>query len=546
MNLPSPTALRLLAITALGALIAFAYQDIGQNTFLFDDWPNILDNASVRMREFSLTALLDAAHGSFLQHRPFASMTFALDWWRGGGQPAAFLITNLLLHIVTSWLVFALLLRTFGPPADQPPPHAAILICGLAALWWAAQPIHVQAVSYIVQRMTELAALFSLLSVWAWIKARAPGSRPLPWMLLAVLSFGLAASSKQNAWITPILVLMAEFLVVRETQPLVRSWRDMVLLSVPIAIGALAVADILLGGPISSWAFAGYANREFTMAERLLTQPKVVLFHISQILWPLPARFSLEHDVTIVRSMASPDFWAPMAVIALWGASGIALATRPRHRLAAFFVLWVPVTLVIESSVVPLELVFEHRMYLPSVGFAGLLALGIQRAMRSPAGGALAIGTCALVAAHSLFALYATHARIPQWRSELALYEQGTRVAPNSARAWNHLGVALLAKRQGERVPAPQYQRALDAFDRAIALAPDYPAPWTNRGVARYTHGDIEGALHDLRTAISLSSWEAAAQHYLGEIYLQLGRHQEARIARRRACALGVTSDCAP
>lgn len=546
MNLSTPIALRLLVIAALSAFIAFAYQDIDQNTFLFDDWPNILDNASVRMHEFSLAALIDAAQGSFLQHRPLPSVTFALDWWRGGGQPGAFLITNLTLHIVTGWAVFILLLSAAELHTDQQPRHFGILACGLAALWWAAQPIHVQAVSYIVQRMTELAALFSLLCVWAWVKARTPGSRPWLWILVSIVSFGIAASSKPNAWITPLLVLMAEFLLVRGTAPFVRSWKDRALLSVPILIGAAAAADMLWEGPISRWALAGYAHRDFTLVERLLTQPKVVLFHVSQILWPLPVRFSLEHDVTIVRSMANLHFWAPMAIIVFWCAAGIALAARPRYRVMAFFVLWVPVTLLIESSVVPLELIFEHRMYLPAVGFAGLLALGMQHAMRAGTGRAVAIGTCTLVAAHALFALYATYTRIPQWRSERALYEQATIVAPNSARAWNHLGVALLAKRQGERVPAAQHRRALDAFDRAIALAPDFPAPWTNRGVARYTHGDIDGALDDLRTAISLSSREAAAQHYLGEIYRELGRHQEARIAKRRACALGVTSDCAP
>lgn len=533
---PLPLAL---AAAILAAVLVLAYWGIQHNAFHFDDWPNILDNPSLHMTRFGIDALIEAARGSLLPFRPVASMTFALDWWRGGGAAAPFLVTNLVLHILTAWAVLALLLRATGGTA-----RPALVACALAALWWAAQPIHVQAVSYVVQRMTELAALFSVLCLWAWIKARSGGSLRLPWFGLSLACLALAALSKENAWITPLLVLMAEFLVLRPQGPLLRSRFDRVLLALPVLAALGALADIVLDGPLSRWALYGYGGRDFTLVERVLTQPKVVLFHVSQILWPLPGRFSLEHDAVIVRSATDWQFLVPLAVILAWCALGLRLAAIPRRRLVAFFMLWVPVTLLIESTVVPLELVFEHRMYLPAVGFAGLLAIGLHHAFETGGSRPLTLGAAALVAAHTLFALAATHHRIPQWRSEAALYEQATRVAPNSHRAWNHLGIALLGQRRGESVPPERYARALQAFGRAIELAPDYPAPWTNRGVARYMQGDVAGALEDLRKAISLSPREAAAQHYLAEIYTGLGRFPEARLARKRACALGVAADC--
>lgn len=535
---PLPAAL---AAAVLAAALALAYWGIQHNAFHFDDWPNILDNPSLHMTQFGVGALIEAARGSLLPFRPVASITFAIDWWRGNGAPAPFLITNLVLHILTAWAVLALLRRTAGGTA-----RPALLAGALAALWWAAQPIHVQAVSYVVQRMTELAALFSVLCLWAWIKARTPGSRPLPWLAVSLTCLALAALSKENAWITPLLVLMAEFLVLRPQGPLVRSRLDRVLLTLPVLAALAALADIALDGPLSRWALYGYGGRDFTLVERVLTQPKVVLFHVSQILWPLPGRFSLEHDAAIVRSVTDWQFLAPLGAILAWCGLGLRLAATPHRRVAAFFMLWVPVTLLIESSVVPLELVFEHRMYLPAVGFAGLLAIGIRHALERGATRPLTLGATALVAAHTLLALGATHHRIPQWRSEAALYEQATRVAPNSHRAWNHLGIALLGQRRGEVVPPERYARALQAFGRAIELAPAYPAPWTNRGVARYMQGDVAGALEDLRRAIALSPREAAAQHYLAEIYTGLGRLPEARLARKRACALGVAADCGP
>lgn len=540
---PSQTATRghlLLALVALTALVALAYHGIDKNSFHFDDWPNILDNAALRMTHLSVGALIGAAHGAFLPLRPAPSVSFAIDWWRGGGDAAPFLISNLLFHLLTTWAVFALLLRVLAK--DRPATLPTLLACSAAALWWAAQPIHVQAVSYVVQRMTEMAALFAVLCVWAYLKGRSAAHAKSAWWTLSAISLALAALSKENAWITPVLLLMAEFLVLRNDGTLLRRRRDSLLLIIPACVALALLADLAFKGPVSQWALSGYATRSFTLTERLLTQPKVVLFHLSQIAWPLPQRFSLEHDLDIVRSATSAEFWLPLAAILAWSLAGIVLAARQGSRVAGFFVLWLPATLLIESSLIPLEMAFEHRMYLPSVGLAGLIALGLERAARR--GGAALPSAALVVGAATALALWSTSERLPQWRTEASLYEQAVLRAPRSARAWNHLGVANLARHRGETVSRDRYLRALDAFDRAIALDPKYAAPFTNRGVARYVQGDIAGAQSDLEQAIAVSSREAAAQHYLGEIYLQTGRVTEARTARRRACALGVTVDC--
>lgn len=545
-DIPAGTGSQLLQ-AALAALVlaiatAIAYHGVDQNAFHFDDWPNIVDNASQHMKRFGLDALLEAVRGAFLPRRPVASLSFAVDWWRGGGAPGAFLTTNLIIHVLAAWAIFALLLRALAHSTR--PTTTAVIACAAAALWWSAQPIHVQAVSYAVQRMTELATLFAVLCIWTYLKARtSKGGNAALWGTLSAISLTLAALSKENAWITPILILLAELLIVRNGTSLIRRPRDRLLLAIPAIAVIGLLADMLLGGPASRWALSGYEGRSFTLSERLLTQPKVVLFHVSQILWPLPDRFSLEHDVEIVRSAGSWHFWLPMAVILAWSGAGAWLATRQGTRHVGFFFLWVPVTLFIESSFVPLEMVFEHRMYMPAVGFAGLAAIGLLHASRGPTLRAAGIWAMFLLATG--FALWSTSERIPQWRTEASLYEQAVRLAPGSARAWNFLGIANLGQRRDELLTQERYERALAAFDRAIALNDRYAAPWTNRGVARYLQGDIPGAETDLKHAISISSREAAAQHYLGELYERTGRPLEARTARRRACALGVTPDCA-
>lgn len=519
-----------------------AYQDIRLNGFHFDDWPNILDNKAVQLTEFSLRGLVDAADGAFLPTRPVPSATFALDWLLGGGAASAFLWTNLALHIATAFAVAFLIIRTLAAKTQATAP--LVLMAGFAAaLWWAVQPIHVQAVSYAVQRMTELAALFTALSVGAWLAARrsADSLRAALWYLVSAVSFALGALSKENAWITPALLLLAEYLVLREAGQRFRGRTDWGLLVLLLGAAAYLAWDFTSGGHASRWILDGYTRRGFSLEERLLTQPKVVLFHLSQIVWPAPERFAIEHDVAIVRSAADWHFWAPLSVIVGWClAAGFAAARNHGH--AAFFMLWVPVTLAIESSVVPLEMVFEHRMYLPAIGLAGLIALGVRRLCACSDSKRIVVS--ALLVSIITYSAWSTYVRVPQWRNEATLYAQAVKLAPNSSRAWNHLGIALLQQRRGERISAEQSERAMQALQRAMDLDPTYPAPWTNRGVARYLNGDLLGALSDFRRAIALSPREAAAQHYLGEIYATLGQHDHARIARKRACALGVSQDC--
>ncbi|WP_244860779.1 tetratricopeptide repeat protein [Aromatoleum petrolei] len=587
------------------AVTLAAYHGIEANSFHFDDWHNILLNPALQLDDFTLAGLLDAARGASLPHRPIASITFAIDWWRGGGDRAAhFLVTNLVLHGATGIAVFAFLLQTLGKANADHAPLRRIIAAGLAAAWWLAQPIHVQAVSYVVQRMTELAALFSVLSVWAYVQGRTARRGRTPWWglsLLPLLSLMLGALSKQNAWISPALMLMAEFLVLRQHSDLVRSRLDKGLLALPVALGFLGLAALLVDGPFSEWILHGYAWRDFTLTERLLTQPKVVLFHFSQLMWPLPDRFSLDHDIEIVRSAASPQFWLPMGAVLAWTLSGIWLAFQRSTRLAAFFVLWVPVTLLIESTVVPLELVFEHRMYLPSVGVAGLIAFGLAR---TP--GRTFLPACAAVAFATTFGIWSTQQRLPHWRSEISLLENSTRHAPNSVRVWNELGLKYLEQgnlelarqaidranqiepRWGDGYPfvnrgvlleamglrdqalavyeetirlfpnqvlgynnrglvhlrAGEFELAASDFDRAIETDPEYAPAWTNRGTTNYLRGKAAAALPDFEKAVRLSPRESIAWHYLARIYATHGRQADAAAARLRACRLGVARDC--
>lgn len=484
-------AVMLVLLTAIG------YQQIVDGGFYLDDYPNILDRDAIRVTQLSIDRLYKSVREAEIPTRIIPNISLAIDWWRGHGEPSPFLQTNLALHLVNVLLVAWLLMLAIGR-GEQISTSLLLWSCFAGAALWALHPIQVQAVSYIVQRMSEMAALFSLATLIAYLQGRrSSGTRRRLWYGTALLTMVLGALSKENAWITPLLIWLAEFGICRHRQALLQRPADRFLLAIPALLLAYGLWDLAAEGPLFQGFIAeGYDSRDFTLAERLLTQPRVLLFHISQLLWPLPERFSLEHDFSVSRGLLSPPATLPaLAVVIAWCLAGIALLLSHRHRLAGFFMLWPPVTLMTESSVIPLEIIFEHRLYLPLLGFAGLAALGIIWLFQEGRTGMLIgiiVPVCTLGAL-----LVATHQRVELWNDPIRFYQNITRHAPGSARAWNNLGLVY--------ANAQRYQKAESAFTRALGLDVTDHKAWGNRGKLR---GEIAGreaeALADLNKALAI------------------------------------------
>lgn len=500
---------------ALLIAVGLAYHAAPANGFHFDDSDNILRHAAIHLTEPSWQALYRAATEGFLPRRAIPNLSFAIDWWRGDGSPQAFQITNVIVHAVTALAVLCLLQTVLSLGGTAP--GTAWIAATLATALWALHPIQVQAVTYIVQRMTALAALFMLIAVIAYIRARRD-RRVLPWMPLALVSSVAACLSKENAYVLPLLFLLAEYTLCRPPGLAARTTLDKALLALPGAIAAYVALDLaLLHGPVWDFIAPGYAHRDFTLTERLLTQPRVIFFHLGQILLPLPTRFSIEHDLALSRSLLEPWTTLPaLAGLVAWILAGVWLSLRERYATAGFFVLWIPATLAIESSIVPLEMIFEHRMYLPSVGLAGLAALAIRRLMQRGAGRP-ALGVGLLLAA---LLLTATIARVPAWRSSVTLYEQAVRTAPGLPRAWANLATAYAGE--------DRHREAIAAYDRAIELDPGYALAYLNRGSSHRLAGNLAAAGADYRRFIALQPDDHRGPYALGTLLGDSGRLAEA------------------
>lgn len=468
----------------LWLLVQVAYLKNSNNTFHFDDRYSIVEHVPIHMTQFSLAGLWYAGENAYHAPRPIPSITFAFDWWRGGGSAAAFLQTNRLIHSVNALLVMSLLLLLLQRHFNRSSTLITLAAFAAAALW-ALHPIQVQAVSYIVQRMASLATLFTLLSVLSYLVARSSTNIlvKISASLLCLLSLLAGVMSKELAWITPLLLLLAEYCVVRNRAvPLFHNQLDRAILILPIItaiiLALLAIADV---GALGRYFHSFYDNRDFSMEERLLTQPRVILFYLSQVFFPLPDRFSLEHDFALSSSLFNPvSTVMALLVIIAWSTIAIYLWRHPGLRIVSFLMLWLPVTLSVESSFIGLEMVFEHRMYLPLLGLAGLFAIAlvyiVQRCHKArwPA----AVVTTLLIVS----LLVATMQRVPEWQTTEALLINSTQHAPNSARSWSNLGRYY--------TNLGRYAEAKPAIERAMELAPENASVLEAMGTIRLFEGD--------------------------------------------------------
>ncbi|GAG84650.1 unnamed protein product, partial [marine sediment metagenome] len=254
-----------------------------------------------------------------------------------------------------------------------------IFISLLAAALWAANPIQVQAVTYIVQRMASLCGMFYILGIFLYVKARCLKILTMKSVLLytaCCLSFLAAFLSKENAALLPVSLLLIEAIFF---QDLGRKKVRLTFWGIAIALGAATViggALIFYDGNLS--AFVNYEKRLFTPFERLLTQPRILLFYLTLIFYPAPHRLSLVHDIEISTSFYHPWTTLP-SILVILVLIGFAIYKLRKWPILSFAVLFFFINHAIESSIIPLELIFEHRNYLPGMFLFWPVAVGLER-----------------------------------------------------------------------------------------------------------------------------------------------------------------------
>ena len=436
------------AFALLFILVLLVYSNTFHAAWHFDDRHSIVDNSKVHITELSLQSLSQAVQHPDAQRlwRPLAYLSFGLNWYVGQNDVFGYHIVNILMHIITAFILFHSLLLLFRSPVLKKSFSGdAHFISLLAAILWAINPIQTQAVTYIVQRMTLLAALFYIGGIFFYLRARLTEnlrSRYLFFALCAVCWL-FALASKENAILLPLGLILIEVVFFRNmSQSLIRKHYLVIFLVGSLVIGILGCVIFLRANPMA--VFSGYSDRFFTPWERLITQPRVLLFYLSQIFYPLPARLSIEHDFAISTSLVSP--WTTLsAILLVTGLIFGAVLKTQRQPLLCFAILFFFLNHTVESSIVPLEIAFEHRNYLPSMFLFAPVAAGavwLLNRYRNPQ--PLLHWVIFGLAICLMFGFgIGTYVRNRVWLTEVSLWSDARRKAPTMHRPVQNLSMAL-------------------------------------------------------------------------------------------------------
>lgn len=430
-----------LAWPALLLLAALCYWPGLPGPALLDDEPQLLpliralDIGSWHARA---PALLVSGTGP--AGRPVAMLSLAASAIAHGFDLYSFKYENLMLHLLSGCLLLAWLLalrrglQLSGRPGGGTSPWPALVGTG----FWLIHPLLLSTVLYTVQRMTVLSTLFTLAGLVAYCAARnrqlaaGDADRQAPWMFAvgALVCLPLALFSKENGVLLLPMCAAVEVCVYagHGTPRQRRLLRGLgaLLLGLPLLLAGTVLAPALWNRIVS-----GYLVRDFTLGERLLSEARALMYYLGEWLLPGNANLSFFHDdFPVSRSLLEP--WTTLPALAgIAALLGIALWLRRRQPLLALGILLFLIGHLLESSVIALELVFEHRNYLPGIGLAvvvmGLATLPLPRQVPRYLAVCLA---CAVLLGLSL----RTATRAAIWASPWSLFPTLYAANPDSPR----------------------------------------------------------------------------------------------------------------
>jgi hypothetical protein len=583
----SKTALHLLLVAVIGII---AYSNTFRAPFLFDDRAQIQNNQMIKDPANFLLALeghlFNSSGYRYIPSRLLGYLSFALNYHFGGVDVWGYHVTNLVIHILNGFLVYFLLKLTFktpmmrrGPPLGEPSgtgvPYSA-LIALFTALFFVSHPVQTEAVTYIVQRFASLATMFYLLSLVMYIKGRllqvkAEGkveqkdssleprsspavlpstlALPLTCFFLSLLFAVCAMKTKEISFTLPLVIVLYESIFF--ATPLKK--RLLFLLPVVLTIVIVPLSFMRSGKPLgeilSDVSAMTRVQTQIPRGDYLVTQMRVITTYIRLMFVPIDQ--NLDYDYPIYHSLFTPPvllsflFLLTLFGAAVWllyksrqGARGYGGPPKTDgsshdsrftiYRLISFGIFWFFITLSVESSVIPIaDVIFEHRLYLPSVGLLTAITAGVFLAAAGLKKGKSIIPVLVVI---TLALSATTYARNNVWKDETGFWEDVVKKSPRKARP--HIDLGVMCGQKGSM------DKAREEFQAALRIDPGNAEAHNNLGVVCRLEGRMEEAMREYQAALRTAPDYADAHNNLGVIYRQWGRMDEARTEFQTALRL--------
>ncbi len=547
------------------------YSEAMSGPFLYDDEPFIVRNTLI-YRLDNFFALPWNRYVTFL--------SFAVNYAVSGLIPFDFRMVNVLIHIVNSVLVYAFIIQIFRTPrmsgqertSSNSHAHA---IAAMAALIFLSHPIQTQAVTYIAQRFASLATLFYLLALVLYLDYRlhepqAPQWRRVLPYCLSLFSALVAQFTKEISFTLPAVVLLTEA-VFFDAQDEEGGSKKRILKLAPFLAIFLVLPFVFLASPWFGIGGDGVAEsvrkaqveelQNLSTYDYLITQFRVIVEYLRLLVWPAGLR--LYYEFPAFKSFFEPTVFPSFIFLASIFSLGAYLCFARRsvsvssRLLIGFGILWFFITISVESSIIPIRhVIFEHRLYLPSVGavlaaaafFYYVFALFRHRHERT------SWPWWTLVSAIALALSIAAYNRNIVWTDRIVFWTDVAAKAPQSAQAYINLGSAYANKAMyGNALESYEkglkfdsrhagayagmseayagigkLDEALEACLKAIDMAPSLTAAHVNCGTVSFLRKDYESAIINYRKALSIAPFNVGITRNLAATLETVGRLDEA------------------
>lgn len=504
------------------------YSNTYQSPFVLDDRVNIVDYPNIRLTELTFDNIYTTFFKGKCRNRPVANITFAFNYYFHRYNLFGYHLVNNLIHIFNGILLFFLFKHTLVSDSRDEEKNKSTLnsytmVAFSASLLWLVNPLQTQAVTYIVQRMTSIATLFYILSLLMYVKGRQNTKKTSKYSFFAIsfLSALLSFGSKEIAATLPVVIVLYELFFIRNFKI---NWSKQYLCLALFAIAVIvSISLFFLGNAPMERVLSGYAARDFTLTQRVLTEFRVVVFYLSLLFFPHPSRLNLEHDFPLSYSLINPattifsiGFIVAMLVFAI--------CFSKKQRLLSFAILWYLGNLVLESSVIGLEIIFEHRVYLPSAFLCLAVVVIIDEHIRQ-ANIKVAI-ILILISALSFW----TYERNSIWKNQETLWADCTKKAPKKVRPLHAYAYALLQN--------GKYGDSIVQLNKVLDIEPNHLASHINLGEAFYHLQKYPESIKYFLKAIEFEPENARSTAFLGAAFYNYGNIDKAEEYYKKAIIL--------
>jgi len=519
-------------LVLVGVLI---YSNTLQAPFYFDDNIRILKNPSVRMDRLTFSEIKKATvHDETGTGRPISKISFALNYYFHKYDRQGYHIVNITIHIVTALLLYSFILTTLNLQHIVSNAHSAdrsslnvehVHMAFWASLLWAVNPLHTNSITYIIQRMNSSAAMFYLFSFVLYIHGRiaqtnSPHIKSNSFNFKACMLFSgsfiswlFSLGCKQITAVLPFLIILYEFYFFRHFD---HKWiKTRLKYFFGIFFFIIVIALIIIGdNPLERFSrIRDFSNNEFTYLQRILTQPRVVIYYISLLFFPHPSRLQLDYDFPISSSLIEP---VPtiLSVFTIGCLFFFIFFTARKNRLLSFCMVWFFGNLMIETTVIPLAIIYEYRTYLPSMllGFPVIIASCHFIKRRS-----VLILLCSSMA---LICAVWTYQRNTVWNNKVVFWKDNIKKSPFKARPNYQLAHAFSMN--------DKVEDAIDHYYKTILLDPEHVKAHNNLGIALEKKGSWSEAIAHYKKAMEILPSYIDPYNNLGNLMVKQNRVQEA------------------